>query len=227
MSEKSLMPPIDYTLYLVTDRALMSAPTLEQAVAEAIRGGCTVIQLREKALASLEFYKMAVNIKRITDAYRIPLIVNDRVDIALAVDAAGVHIGQSDLPASVARRLIGPQKILGVSASNMEEAVKAERDGADYLGVGAMWATGTKNDAKLVSMAELRQIRESVTIPLVAIGGINETTVPRFKGVGIDGISVVSAVIASADIAVAAGRLKTLFLKTRDSFDNPALHLIR
>src|SRR5690554_3705435 len=158
---------IDYRLYLVTDRKLMSAPTLEQAVEEAIAGGATLIQLREKGLTSLEFYKEAVKIKGITDHYSVPLIINDRVDIALAVDAAGAHIGQSDLPAAVVRRMIGAKKILGVSVSSLEEAVRAEKEGADYLGVGAMSATGTKTDAQLVTVEELKRIKTTVSLPVV------------------------------------------------------------
>jgi thiamine-phosphate pyrophosphorylase len=210
MSAKNLKPQIDYTLYLVTDRTLMSSPTLELAVEAALAGGCTLIQLREKDASSLEFYQMAVNVKKITDHYQVPLIINDRVDLALAVDAAGVHVGQRDLPAAIARQLIGPEKILGVSASSLAEAVQAQKDGADYLGIGAMFATGTKNDAKLVTLEELQKIKAAVTLPLVVIGGINEKTLPQFRGSGINGISVVSAVIASADIAAAARRLKTL-----------------
>jgi thiamine-phosphate pyrophosphorylase len=217
MSEANVKPQIDYTLYLVTDRTLMNAPTLEQAVEAAISGGCTLVQLREKEASSLEFYRIAVNIKRITDYYRVPLIINDRVDLAVAVDAAGVHVGQNDLPAAIARRMIGPYKILGVSASNLAEAVQAQQDGADYLGIGAMFATGTKNDAKLVTLEELKKIKESVALPLVVIGGINEKTLPQFKGSGIDGISAVSAVIASDDITAAAQRLKSLFLEIRSS----------
>jgi thiamine-phosphate pyrophosphorylase len=216
MAQKNWKPPVDYTLYLVTDRALMRTPTLEQAVEEAIHGGCTLIQLRDKQAKPLEFYRMALSIKRITDYYNVPLIINDRVDVAIAVNAAGVHVGQSDTAAFVARRLIGSTRILGVSVSNFKEAAQAVKDGADYLGVGAMFATDTKNDAKLVTMDELRKIRKAVTLPLVVIGGINETTIPRFKGVGINGISVVSAVIASDNIVAAAGRLKTLFLEIRD-----------
>jgi thiamine-phosphate pyrophosphorylase len=213
---------IDYTLYLVTDRTLMSAPTLEQAVEEAIEGGCTLVQLREKDASSRKFYQIAVNIKRITDRYHVPLIINDRTDIALAVDAAGAHVGQSDLPATVIRRLIGPDKILGVSAANLAEAVQAEKDGADYLGIGAMFATGTKDDAKLVTLDELRKIRKAVKLPMVVIGGVNEQTIPQFKDTGIDGISVVSAVIAAAEITVAAQRLKTLFLESRGGLQSNA-----
>jgi thiamine-phosphate pyrophosphorylase len=212
---QAMKPQIDYTLYLVTDRALMNAPTLEQAVEQAINGGCTLVQLREKEASSREFYRIAVNIKRITDYYRVPLLINDRVDLALAVDAAGVHVGQSDLPAALVRRIIGPHKIIGVSAATLAEAVQAEQDGADYLGVGAMFATDTKSDVPLVTFAELKRIKESVGLPLVAIGGINEKTIPQFAGSGIAGVAAVSAVLAGSDIQAAAQRLKSLFLEIK------------
>lgn len=202
---------IDYTLYLCTDRGLMSTETLEEAVEQAIQGGCTVVQLREKDCTSLEFYENAKKIKEITDRYSVPLIINDRVDIALAVDADGVHVGQSDLPVSVVRGIIGPDKIIGVSAGTLAEALQAEADGADYLGVGAMYATSTKEDADVTTIEELKAIRGAVQIPIVVIGGINKNTLENFKGYGIDGLAVVSAVIAAKDIKAAAGELVALF----------------
>lgn len=201
---------IDYSVYLVTDRGLCSANTLESAVEQAVRGGCTLVQLREKELSSREFYEQAVKIKRVTDAAGIPLIINDRVDIALAAGAAGVHVGQSDLPARVVRGLLGKNKILGVSASTLAEAVAAESEGADYIGVGAMYATATKTDAVPVSREELKRITSSVGIPVVAIGGINEDTIPSLSGTHISGVAVVSAVIASPNIESAARRISCL-----------------
>ena len=203
---------IDYTLYLCTDRDLMSTDTIEESVEQAVKGGCTVVQLREKNCSSKEFYELAVRVKEITDRYHVPLIINDRVDIALAVDAAGVHIGQSDLPASVVRNIIGKDKILGVSAARREEALKAVEDGADYLGVGAMFATNTKTDARPVTMEEVKGIRAAVSIPIVVIGGINMNTLERFKGTGIDGLAVVSAIIAEKDIEAAARNMYQAFL---------------
>lgn len=205
-----MKPSIDYSLYLVTDRRLMSTKTVERSVELAIQGGCTLVQLREKALSSLDFYDTAVRVKAVCDRYQVPLIINDRVDIALAVDAAGVHIGQNDLPATIVRGMIGPDKIVGVSASNLAEALQAVRDGADYLGVGAMFATGTKSDARAVSLNELQAIRAAVELPIVAIGGIHPNTVPQLADTGIDGIAVVSAIIAEQDIARAAGQMKDL-----------------
>ena len=201
----------DYTLYLVTDRQLMSCDSLTEAVEQAILGGCTMIQLREKELPSLEFYNQAVAVKQVTERYHIPLIINDRIDIAMAVQAAGVHIGQHDLPAATVRKVIGENMLLGVSASSISEAIQAQQDGADYLGVGAMFPTGTKTDAESVSMEELQKIRTAVSLPIVVIGGINKGNAGRFKPMGIDGLAVVSAIIAQSDIKAAAAELKDLF----------------
>lgn len=201
----------DYTLYLVTDRQLMSCDSLTEAVEQAILGGCTMIQLREKELPSLEFYNQAVAVKQVTERYHIPLIINDRIDIAMAVQAAGVHIGQHDLPAATVRKVIGENMLLGVSASSIAEAIQAQQDGADYLGVGAMFPTGTKTDAESVSMEELQKIRTAVSLPIVVIGGINKGNAGRFKPMGIDGLAVVSAIIAQSDIKAAAAELKDLF----------------
>ena len=201
----------DYTLYLVTDRQLMSCDSLTEAVEQAILGGCTMIQLREKELSSLEFYNQAVAVKQVTDKYHIPLIINDRIDIAMAVQATGVHIGQHDLPAAAVRKVIGENMLLGVSASSIAEAIQAQQDGADYLGVGAMFPTGTKTDAESVSMEELQKIRTAVSLPIVVIGGINKGNAGRFKPMGIDGLAVVSAIIAQSDIKAAAAELKDLF----------------
>lgn len=201
----------DYTLYLVTDRQLMSCDSLTEAVEQAILGGCTMIQLREKELSSLEFYNQAVAVKQVTDKYHIPLIINDRIDIAMAVQATGVHIGQHDLPAAAVRKVIGENMLLGVSASSIAEAIQAQQDGADYLGVGAMFPTGTKTDADSVSMEELQKIRAAVSLPIVVIGGINKGNAGRFKHMGIDGLAVVSAIIAQSDIKAAAAELKDLF----------------
>lgn len=209
-----MKPTIDYTLYLVTDSALMSAETVEQSVEQSIKGGCTLVQLREKDKSSLDFYDTAVKVKAVCGGNGVPLIINDRVDIALAVNADGVHIGQKDLPAKIVRKLIGEDKILGVSVSNLNEALLAEKDGADYLGVGAMFATGTKTDAKPVSLDGLKEIRSRIQLPIVVIGGINKNTAPLFAGTGINGIAVVSAIVSQNDIAAAARELKELFLKT-------------
>ena len=201
----------DYSLYLVTDRLLMSTKTLGEAVEQAIAGGCTLVQLREKEISSLDFYVLASEMKKITDRYGIPLIINDRIDIAMAVGAAGVHIGQKDIPADIARKVIGKDMLLGVSAASVAEAVNAAITGADYLGVGAMFPTGTKPDAGFVSMEELGRIRKAVDIPIVVIGGISKENAMLFQPMGIDGLAVVSAVIAQPDIKKSAADLKSLF----------------
>ena len=202
---------LDYSLYLVTDRMRMSAATLGEAVEQAAAGGCTVVQLREKEISSLDFYILASEINMITDRYGIPLIINDRIDIALAAGAAGVHIGQKDIPADIARRMIGKEMLLGVSVGSVGEARNAVRAGADYLGVGAMFPTETKPEAGFVSMEELGKIRRAVDVPVVVIGGIGKENAMLFKPMGIDGLAVVSAVIAQPDIKKAAAELKSLF----------------
>lgn len=179
---------------------------------QAIAGGCTLVQLREKEISSLEFYVLASEIKKITDMYSMPLIINDRIDIAMAAGAAGVHIGQKDIPADIARKVIGKDMLLGVSAASVAEAVDAVEAGADYLGVGAMYPTGTKPDAEYVSMEELGKIRRAVDIPIVVIGGISRENAMLFRPMGVDGLAVVSAVIAKPDIKKSAADLKSLFL---------------
>lgn len=206
-----MKPNIDYTLYLVTDRELMSSATIEESVELAIRGGCTLVQLREKTASSREFYQTAVKVREVTQRHGVPLIVNDRVDIALAVDADGVHVGQDDLPATVVRRIVGPDRIVGVSAGNLNEALAARDAGADYLGVGAMYATGTKTEANVTTMEVLGRIRAAVHLPIVVIGGINKERVPNFVGTGIDGLAVVSAIVAQVKVEQAAREIKALF----------------
>lgn len=202
---------IDYSLYLCTDRELMSSATIEENVELAVLGGCTVVQLREKSCSSREFYDIAVRVKKITDKYNVALIINDRIDIAMAVKADGVHIGQSDLPADIVRSIVGDDMIVGVSVSNVAEAEKAVKDGADYLGVGAMYSTDTKTDAKVVSMEELSLIRQRVQIPIVVIGGINMETLHNFKHKGIDGLAVISAIVAQEDVRQAAQNILKAF----------------
>jgi thiamine-phosphate pyrophosphorylase len=208
-----MKPDIDYSLYLVTDRELMLQTTIEKSVEQSVRGGCTLVQLREKNVSSREFYETAVKVREVTARMGVPFIINDRVDIALAVDADGVHVGQEDLPVEEVRRMVGPDRIIGVSVSNITEALSADGAGADYLGVGAMFATGTKTDARITSMQELSDIRKVVALPIVVIGGINRETIPLFHGIGIDGLAVVSAIVAQEDAAGAARELKRLFLE--------------
>lgn len=195
---------IDYTLYLCTDSGLMSCKTIEESVERGILGGCSVVQLREKNASSLELFQLAVRVKRITDKYNVPLIINDRLDICLAAGAAGVHLGQSDLPCAEARKILGADKIIGVSASTTEEASKAQIDGADYLGVGAVFTTSTKTNTRPVTAETIRGIRAAVTIPFVVIGGVNPQNITQLYGLGIDGAAVISAVISQPDITEAA-----------------------
>lgn len=203
-----MKPEMDYSLYLVTDRALAGERDFEDLVGRAIRGGCTLVQLREKEASYGEFYERALRLKKVTDYFHVPLIIDDRIDIMLAVDAAGVHLGQSDLPAEAARQIIGPDKILGVSARTVEDAEKAESDGADYLGVGAVYPTTTKGDAEKVSREELEKICSTVSIPVVAIGGLNARNIPSLEGSGISGVAVVSAIMAQDRPEEAARLLK-------------------
>lgn len=201
----------DYSIYLVTDRTRMRTMTLCEAVEQAVLGGCTMVQLRESDISSLDFYCLAKEVKQITDRYKVPLIINNRIDIALSVEATGVHVGQNDIPAFAVRKIIGPSRLLGVSVSSLQEARQAQKDGADYLGVGAMFPTKTKKDAKLVPMDELRAIRQEIEIPIVVIGGINKENATEFSALGVDGLAVVSAIIAQSDIRRATAELKRAF----------------
>lgn len=201
---------VDYTLYICTDSGLMSAKTVEGSVEAAVKGGATVIQLREKNASSRELYEQALRVKAVTERYGVPLIINDRIDIALAVDADGVHLGQSDMPCDIARRILGKDKIIGITAPTPESAVKAQTDGADYLGVGAMFATATKADAKANTKENLAAVRAAVDIPIVIIGGIKRTNVLQFAGMGVNGAAVISDIIAAPDTEGAAREMKEI-----------------
>lgn len=194
-------------LYAVTDRAWLQGKPLADQVERALAGGVTMVQLREKELPGQAFLAEAVTIREVCRRYGAPFLVNDNVQAALAAGADGAHIGQEDLPAREARKLLGPGKILGVSASTVEEALEAQRAGADYLGVGAVFPTSTKGDADPVSMEMLRKICRAASIPVVAIGGITAENAWELKGTGIAGLAVVSALFAQRDIAAAAGTL--------------------
>ena len=202
---------INYRLYLVSDKDILNGRDFIGSLEEAILGGVTVIQLREKKVSSLEFYQMAVKIRELTDKYNIPLIINDRLDIALAVDADGVHIGQEDIPAKVARNILGENKIIGVSTANIEEAKKAVSNGADYIGVGALFPTATKTNTRAVTLDELTNIKNNISIPVVGIGGINEKNINLVKDTGIDGCAVVSAILGQKDIKKATKKLLDIF----------------
>lgn len=196
-------------LYLCTDRLLSLGKPLLEAVEAAIRGGVTMVQLREKEAASCEFYELALQTRHLTKKLGIPLVVNDRLDIALAVEADGLHIGQSDLPLTVARQLARPNMFIGVSVGCLEEALAAEQGGADYLGVGAIFATGSKADAgEAIGLAALRDISARTKLPLVAIGGINAVNAAQVREAGADGIAVISAILSQPDIEAAATALR-------------------
>ena len=204
------MKNIDLSLYLVTDNSDDIEKFLK-TIEEAIKGWTTVVQIREKTADTLDFYKLALKVKDITTKYNVPLIINDRVDIALAIDADGVHVGQSDMPCDVTRGLIGEDKILGVSAATIEEAKKAQRDGADYIGTGAVFPTQTKDDAPSVTKQELKEIVESIDIPVVAIGGINLENARELVDTGISGLSVVSAIMSSDNPKKSSEELLKIF----------------
>ena len=197
---------IDLSLYLVTNNSEDEEKFLN-IIEESIKGGVSVVQLREKNAETLDFYNLALKVKEITRKYNVPLIINDRIDIALAIDADGVHVGQSDIPAKIARSMIGEDKILGVSAATIKEAAKAQLDSTDYIGVGAVYPTNTKDDASAVSKKELKEIVESVNIPVVAIGGITKENVCELRDSGISGISVVSAIMNAQNPKLASENL--------------------
>lgn len=197
-------------LYAVTDRSHLGEKSLEQAVAEALEGGVTFLQLREKHLSEEEILAEARALLPLCRAHGVPLIINDSVDIALAAGADGVHVGQEDLEAGTARQKLGPDKILGVSAHNVAEALRAEKAGADYLGVGAMFPTGTKDNVVPTTPETLRAICEAVSIPVVAIGGVGPDNLPRLAGCGMAGAAVVSAIFSQPDCRKAARRLREI-----------------
>lgn len=197
-------------LYAVTDRAWLDGEALYEQVEKAIKGGATFVQLREKALDKEAFFYEALEIQKLCRAHGIPFIINDNVEIAKGIDADGVHVGQSDMKARNVRAIIGEDKILGVSAQTVEQAILAEKEGADYLGVGAVFPTGSKADADDVSHETLKAICEAVSIPVVAIGGIGADNILKLTGTGICGVAVISAIFAAEDIQKATEELKKL-----------------
>lgn len=198
------------TLYAVTDRTWVKDTILMDQVKEALEGGITFLQLREKHLSKEEFIKEAREMKELSKEYKVPFVINDNIEVALAVDADGVHIGQDDMSVEEARKLLGEDKIIGVSAHNVEEAIKAQKGGADYLGVGAVCATSTKKDANVVSKEEIKKICHTVEIPVVAIGGIKKENIKTLEGTDVDGVAVVSAIFAAKDIKKDTKQLRSL-----------------
>lgn len=197
----------DYSLYLCTDRHTNGILTFQETVEQAVLGGCSVVQLREKECSTREFFQRAADIKAVTEKYNIPLIINDRIDVCMAVNADGVHLGQEDLPVAEARRILGEEKIIGVSAHNLEEALKAWQEGADYLGVGAIFGTNTKKNTTATSIEILKEICLQVPIPVVAIGGVCAVNIEQLKNSGVSGVAVVSAIMAAEAPKKAAAEL--------------------
>lgn len=200
----------DLVLYAVTDRSWLHGKTLYEQVEQALKGGVTFVQLREKNLNKEQVLKEAVAIKALCKQYQVPFVINDQVELALAVDADGVHVGQSDMEALQARAKLGPNKIIGVSVQTVEQAMLAEQQGADYLGVGAVFATTSKDDATKVCFQTLQAICRAVTIPVVAIGGINKNNLEQLSTSGISGIAVISSIFAQNNIEQASKELKEI-----------------
>mgnify|MGYP004603698531 FL=1 len=202
-----MKPAIDYSIYLVTDEACLHGRPLLKCVEEALAAGVTLAQYRAKAADGGVLYAEACRLKELCDKYNVPLIINDRLDIALAVGAAGVHLGQDDLPCAVARRLLGEDFIIGVSAHNPAEAVQAVSEGADYLGCGAVFGTATKHDVAKLGLENLRAIRKSVAVPMVGIGGITADNYAEVLATGADGAAIVSGILAQDDIGAVVKKL--------------------
>lgn len=186
--------------YLVTDSEILRGRDFYNSIEEALKGGVTMLQLREKNASGKEFLEKAIKLRELTKKYNVKFIINDRVDIAMLCDADGVHVGQSDIPANKVRELIGEDKIVGVSARTVEGALIAKKNGADYLGVGAMFTTTTKLDAKSVSIEKLKEIQEMVSLPVVAIGGLSLSNIDKLKECNVDGYAVVSAILGAENI---------------------------
>lgn len=206
------MKDFDLTLYLVTDSNNLSQEDFLDKIEKALKGGVTLVQLREKVADGLAFFTLAEKLKELTDKYNVPLIIDDRIDIAMAVNAAGVHLGQSDIPIDVARKLLGENKIIGATAKTLEQALVAQKKGADYLGVGAIYPTTTKVKTVLTSVTTLKDICINIDIPVVAIGGLNKDNIDILKNSKVRGVAVVSAIMQSGDIVNDTKSLKEKIL---------------
>ncbi|WP_138990682.1 thiamine phosphate synthase [Clostridium arbusti] len=201
----------NYSLYLVTDRRFLKGRPLKKVVEDSIKGGVTIVQVREKDVSTREFYKVALEVKEITDKYNVPLIINDRIDIAQAVDAAGVHLGQDDMSLKLARNILGKDKIIGISVGTIEEAREAEKDGADYVGIGAIFFTGSKKDIDTpIGISGLNEIVKNINIPSVAIGGVNRENLSEVMKTGTNGAAVISAILGYDDIEKASKELSSI-----------------
>ena len=207
---------IDYSLYLVTDRGLARGRSTLEIVTAAVHGGATVVQLREKDCSTRDFIEQALTIKEFLSTRGVPLIINDRVDVAQAVKADGVHLGQTDMPLAIVREILGDSMIIGISAESLQNAIEAEKGGADYLGVGPIYATPTKTDtAPPLGLEGLREISKAVRLPLIGIGGLSRENSAEVIRSGADGVAVVSAIVAADDSEAAAKDLKHVIVKAR------------
>lgn len=202
------MKNFDLTLYLVTDSSYQDEPKFLETIETALNNGVTLLQLREKTKSGLDYFNLAKKVKTIADKYNVPLIIDDRIDIAMAVDASGVHLGQSDIPVAAARKLLGNNKIIGATAKTVEQALKAQEAGADYLGVGAIYKTTTKVITVITKVETLNDICNKVDIPVVAIGGLNKDNIDILSNSNIAGIAVVSAIMKSNDVKSTTLELK-------------------
>lgn len=214
MEKKYEKSKIDYSIYLLTDDACLLGRPLLECVEQALRAGVTLLQYRSKYKDGGAMYQEALALKELCDRYDVPLIINDRVDVALAVGAAGVHVGQDDLPCSVVRQLVGSDFVIGVSVHNPEEARKAAADGADYLGCGAVFGTGTKAGVAKLGLERLQNIRQAVTLPMVGIGGVKADNYAEVLATGADGAAIISGILAADDISAEVAK----FVQVRSSF---------
>lgn len=203
-----------YRLYLVTDRYDYTDEQFLRIIKEALAAGVTMVQLREKAISTRRYFELAQAVKQLTDQFNVPLIIDDRIDVALAVDAAGVHIGDDELPVRVARQLIGPDKILGVSTKSVEAAQAAAADGANYVGVGAIYPTQTKVITRTTSLATLQEITQTIDIPVVAIGGIKFTNIATLSEINIAGVAIVSGIMRALDVQQAVASVDEALVST-------------
>ena len=204
-----MKPTIDYSIYLVTDHNCLLGRDFLSCIEDALRGGVTLVQLREKDVDGGIFLQRALAVKNLCDKYRVPLLINDRIDIALACKAAGVHLGQDDIPLAVARSILGSDAIIGVSAHNSEEAIAAEKDGADYLGVGAVFPTNSKDDASEVGLNMLKEIRKISKLPIVGIGGIKAQNYVQVRAAGAQGAAIISGILGAENIEDEVKKIKS------------------
>lgn len=206
---------IDYSLYLCTNSEMNNNYSIDECVRQAIEGGVTFVQVREKEKSNEEVKQIALKIKKVTDQYNIPLIINDNIDVAKQINVDGIHIGQKDISCKEARKILGNDKIIGVTVTTLNEAKQAILDGATYLGVGAIFKSTTKKDAIVVEQSEFKKILDYSKIPIVVIGGINEKTIPYFKNTNVSGYAMISPILRSENIISSARNLKKIILENR------------